>query len=118
MAQMQGKNMVAHQNRGPSAPLLSTEDITRISSLIKTLAHAHRLAILEALRGEECSVTELCHRTGLAQAQLSQQLATLRRSGLVSTERDGRFVYYRLNNPAFGQFFDTLAELEVVTELN
>ncbi|WP_176086159.1 metalloregulator ArsR/SmtB family transcription factor [Martelella sp. HB161492] len=110
--------MVAHHIEGPSALILSTEDITRISVLIKTLAHAHRLAILEALRNEECSVTELCHRTGLAQAQLSQQLATLRRSGLVSTERDGRFVYYRLNNPAFGQFFDTLAELDVVPELN
>ncbi len=63
---------------------------------LKTLAHEQRLLILCHLARGECSVGELEGRLGMRQAHLSQQLARLRRDGLVRTRRASRTIFYRL----------------------
>lgn len=67
--------------------------------LFKALMHPARLAILDLLReGPEC----VCHMEavlGYRQAYISQQLMVLRRVGLVSDQRDGWNIYYRVVNP-------------------
>lgn len=63
---------------------------------LKALAHPMRYAILEALDAQERNVTEIEQATGIGQPTLSQQLAVLRKSGLVETRRAARLVYYRI----------------------
>src|SRR5438046_9636078 len=66
----------------------------------KTLGHAHRLELLEQVAQGERSVEVLALRTGLSMANASQHLQHLRRVGLVSARRDGKFVYYGLPDDA------------------
>lgn len=68
------------------------------SRFLKTLANQHRLMILCHLIEGEYSVGQLEEQLGIQQAHLSQQLARLRREGLVRTRRDSRLIYYSLGS--------------------
>ncbi len=68
------------------------------TAFLKTLANKHRLLILCQLIEGEKSVGELEHRLGLRQSHLSQQLARLRKDGLVKTRRDSRTIFYDLES--------------------
>ena len=52
--------------------------------------------ILETLREEPRTVTEICEMTGLGQTNVSNHLACLLGCRLVARESRGRFAYYRL----------------------
>jgi ArsR family transcriptional regulator len=66
------------------------------AGLCKALAHPTRLAIIEHLKDGSCSVTELVHRLGLRQANLSQHLGVLRDAGIVVAKRSGANVLYSI----------------------
>ena len=68
----------------------------RATRLLKALANEKRLMILCQLAEHELSVGELQARLGMGQAQLSQQLARLRRDGLVKTRREAQTIRYSL----------------------
>ena len=68
------------------------------ATLLKALGDETRLEILRWLQREkELNVTEVCERVGKEQSNVSHHLTCLRNCGLVSTKRDGKKVYYRLN---------------------
>ena len=67
--------------------------------LMKTLSNPDRLLLLCQLAQGEMRVGELEKRVGIAQPTLSQQLGVLRDEGLVSTRRDGKAIYYRIDSP-------------------
>jgi ArsR family transcriptional regulator, virulence genes transcriptional regulator len=67
-----------------------------VSELMKSLSHKHRLLTLCQLVEGEKAVGELAAALDLSQPAMSQQLALLRRDGLVSTRREGQTVYYAL----------------------
>jgi DNA-binding transcriptional ArsR family regulator len=66
------------------------------ASLFRVLGHPTRIRILELLRDGERSVGVLQGELGLDSGGTSQQLAALRRIGLVEARRDGTNVYYRI----------------------
>ena len=66
----------------------------------RALGHAHRLEILEHLAQGERGVEALAQRVDLSIANASQHLQHLRRAGLVTSRRDGKFVLYRLTDDA------------------
>jgi len=66
----------------------------------KALAHPHRLALLEHAAQGASSVETLADRVGLSVANASQHLRQLREAGLVTAERDGKFVRYALADDA------------------
>ncbi len=68
----------------------------RACSLLKAMANEDRLLLLCQLAEKECNVGELQMNSGIVQPTLSQQLGVLRDEGLVSTRRDGKFIFYRL----------------------
>jgi rhodanese-related sulfurtransferase/DNA-binding transcriptional ArsR family regulator len=87
----------------------------QFAGVAKSLAHAHRLELLEQLAQGERSVEVLADRTGLSIANASQHLQQMRRAGLVTNRRDGKFVYYRL---ADDTVLDLLAALRSIAERN
>ncbi len=81
------------------------------SALCKTLANDKRQMILGALREGERTVGELVESTGIAQANLSQHLATMRAAGVVRTRREGSRIHYEIVNPKLIQAFDLITEV-------
>ena len=79
--------------------------------LLKVLANPDRLLLLCQLSQGERNVGELEALLGIQQPTLSQQLAVLRREGLVETRRDGKQIYYRISSPAALAVIETLYRL-------
>jgi len=73
---------------------------TEFAVIAKALAHPHRLALLEHAAQGATSVETLAERVGLSVANASQHLRQLREAGLVTAERDGKFVRYALADDA------------------
>ncbi|MDD3799439.1 MAG: metalloregulator ArsR/SmtB family transcription factor [Novosphingobium sp.] len=80
----------------------SPGEIEERAELFRVLGHATRLNILCSIAGGELSVGELADRTALGMSMLSQQLAVLRRAGLVTTRREGKQVYYAIDAEPLG----------------
>ena len=57
------------------------------------------------------SVTEICETLELAQSNVSQHLAILRDKGLVTSRREGQFVYYSLTSMKIIEAMDLLREV-------
>lgn len=70
-----------------------------------------RLEILDLLRDKELSVTELIEKTKLSQANISQHLSIMKAKGIVSADRDGKNIYYKLTNPKIIKAFDIIREV-------
>ncbi len=66
----------------------------RVSGLLKAMSHERRLMILCQLVDGEKSVGEIARSLEMRDAAASQQLALLRKDGLVETRRDGQTVFY------------------------
>jgi len=81
----------------------------------KSLAHPHRLELLEQLAQGERSVEVLADRTRLSIANASQHLQQMRRAGLLTNRREGKFVYYQLVDDTI---LDLLAALRRIAERN
>ncbi|WP_034288568.1 ArsR/SmtB family transcription factor [Amycolatopsis benzoatilytica] len=69
------------------------------AEFFKTLGHPARIRVLELLAEREHAVAEMLPEVGIEPANLSQQLAVLRRAGLVTTRKDGSSVIYALTSP-------------------
>lgn len=70
--------------------------VDKAEALLKSLANAQRLRILCALTEREHSVTELIYITGISQSSVSQHLARMTASGLVTPRREGQHMRYSL----------------------
>jgi DNA-binding transcriptional ArsR family regulator len=81
------------------------------SGLLRNLAHAHRLLIVCALANGERSVTEIEHDIGVGQPRLSQQLAELRKAGIIANRRDAQSVYYHVVDDRAGRIAGVLYEM-------
>jgi ArsR family transcriptional regulator len=73
------------------------------ADFFKTLGHPMRVRVLELLSQREHSVGELMRELQVEASNLSQQLAILRRSGLVTTRKEGSSVYYSLVSPQIAE---------------
>jgi len=83
-------------------------DYAEVSDRIKLLAHPERLRILDALRRDaEC----VCHLEALLdkpQPYVSQQLRILRHAGVITDEKQGQNVFYRLNDAQLAAWLDVI----------
>ena len=66
------------------------------AEFFKTLGHPARIRILELLAEGERSVAELMPQLGLESSHLSQQLAVLRKAGMVVARKQGNSVIYSM----------------------
>ncbi len=70
--------------------------VTLKAKMFRGLADPSRLAIVEALRGGEHTVSHIVEVTGLSQPNASTHLSCLQDCGLVTRRQQGRYVYYAL----------------------
>jgi len=93
---------MANGERRPSQPgqaALNPPLYQLKAEFFKTLGHPVRIRVLELLSIREHPVSELLAAIPIEPASLSQQLAVLRRAGLVSPRRDGTAVHYSVTSP-------------------
>jgi DNA-binding transcriptional ArsR family regulator len=84
------------------------DNANRAASLLKSLANPDRLLLLCQLVAGERTVSELEKLTGIRQPTLSQQLGVLRNEALVSTRREGKWIYYRVASQEALSILETL----------
>lgn len=91
--------------------LLTTEStgLELKAKLFRGFSDTSRLKILETLRQGPKLVGEIVSATGLSQSNVSNHLGCLRSCGLVSAEKKGRYVTYRLSDDRVGDLL-SLAE--------
>jgi DNA-binding transcriptional ArsR family regulator len=98
--------------RGVTMLLAANAQKTELTAkLFRGFADTSRLAILQSLRDGAITVGEIVAETGLTQSNVSNHLACLRDCGLVTTEQDGRFVYYTLSDKRVERFLNLADEL-------
>ncbi|KAA8965813.1 metalloregulator ArsR/SmtB family transcription factor [Mycobacterium sp.] len=97
MAADVGAEIGAHRHRGATAsPPPPREVLDAAGELLRALAAPVRIAIVLQLRESQRCVHELVDVLGVPQPLISQHLKILKAAGVVSGERVGREVLYRL----------------------
>jgi|APIni6443716594_1056825.scaffolds.fasta_scaffold1072736_2 DNA-binding transcriptional ArsR family regulator len=77
----------------------------------KAMGNAMRLQVLHTLREGPKTVTEIVQVTGFSQANVSRQLAVLRGIGVVSPQRHGTEMLYRLIDPKVSEVCDLVRKV-------
>ena len=98
-----------------SSPSPKLALFAQFALVARTLGHPQRLELIEQLGQGPRSVDLLAEKLGIPIANVSQHLQTMRRAGLVAAERQGKFVVYRLADPAV---LDVVAGLQRIAENN
>lgn len=88
----------------------------RASLFLKALSGKSRLLLLCHLWEGEKSVGELARLTGARDTAVSQQLALLRRRGMVSARRSGQTIYYSLASAETRHMLEALHTLFCASE--
>jgi len=87
--------------------------LARAAETIKLLGHPERLKIVEVLEAGESTVSDIQAALDLPQAIVSQHLAKLRGLGIVSAQRDGIHVYYRVMEPKVRHILECIRKCDV-----
>lgn len=84
--------------------------LKKAALVLRAMNHKLRQQMIKLLdESERMTVTEIYVKLRLEQSVASQHLAILRRSGIVITQRDGKFIYYAIN-------YDRIAEVNKFVE--
>ena len=74
------------------------DEYQKLSNMFKLFSDETRLKIICSLLKEELCVCDLCELLGLNQSQVSHQLQLLRNSKLVKFRREGKQIFYSLDD--------------------
>ncbi|KAA1262211.1 putative HTH-type transcriptional regulator [Rubripirellula obstinata] len=83
----------------PTKPTGSVDDFVDAAECLKTLAHPARLRIVQLLLHGRYTVGELAADCGIPDNVGSEHLRLLQRCGFLTSEREGRRVYYQVAEP-------------------
>ena len=87
-------------------------NIKKASLILRSLNHKLRQQILKIIYEEKkITVTEIYVKLKLEQSVASQHLAILRKAGIVSTQRDGKFIFYIINHKRIDEISTFVNEL-------
>ena len=91
---------VVHPDRIENArrDAFSDQELARMAKVFKLLGDPSRLKIVLALRRQEMCVCDLAVLSGISESAVSHQLRLLRGLRLVRSRREGRMVFYALDD--------------------
>jgi DNA-binding transcriptional ArsR family regulator len=85
--------------------LVDEATAARLADTFKALSDSTRVRIVSLLAGAELCVCDLSSALGMSQSAVSHQLRTLRDMRLVRWRRDGRQVFYTLDDEHVADLF-------------
>jgi len=95
-----GPFVMVDTKRRPVRPkLTSLESLGQAAECLKTLAHPHRLRIVQMLLGGRYAVGELAEACEIPSHMASEHLRLMQRCGFLDVEKEGRCVYYTIAEP-------------------
>ncbi len=89
---------------------MKIRDYEEDARILKSLAHPTRLKIVDLIRRESPCVRVMEEILGLTQSNISQHLSLLRNIGIVTAERRGNTVCYRIKNNKVLKLLDALKD--------
>ncbi|MDR1748526.1 MAG: metalloregulator ArsR/SmtB family transcription factor [Spirochaetaceae bacterium] len=78
-----------------------------LADLFKTIGDSTRIRIISALLKEQLCVCDIAAVLGMSVSAVSHQLRILKQAKLVRSRREGKTVYYSLDDEHVGILFDT-----------
>ncbi len=90
--------------------ILQDEIINSLAELFKCMGDPTRLKILHALQQQELCVCDLSVVVNSSESAVSHQLRLLRTQKLVKFRRDGKVIYYSLDDHHIGMLFNQALE--------
>lgn len=88
----------------PTSPL-DESSAAQVAELFRALGDTSRVQIIAALTQGETNVSTLAELVQISESAVSHHLRHLRQMRLVSTRKDGRYVYYALDDAHVGDLF-------------
>ncbi len=100
---------------------ISSDKLQTSSDILRALAHPLRLQILEFIdKNKEINVNKIYNTLKLEQSITSQHLRILRSTGVVITQREGKFIHYAIDYAkvgnamqAVGSFLDFMLDIDM-----
>lgn len=78
---------------------LSIESLQQAAECLRTIAHPHRLRMLQMMMEGEFTVGELADACEINSPMASEHLRLMQRCGFLDARKEGRCVYYRVIEP-------------------
>jgi DNA-binding transcriptional ArsR family regulator len=82
------------------------EDLYDLAEFFKVFGDSTRIKIISALFENEMCVCDIAYLLNMTQSAISHQLRVLRQARLVKNRKDGKIVFYSLNDEHVKQIFD------------
>ena len=101
----EGNEFDLERVRGVEEHLISGLTATRLAQTFKALSDPTRLRMISALAHCEMCVHDLAAALGMSQSAISHQLRILREMRLVRFRKEGRHVYYMLDDEHIADLF-------------
>ena len=79
--------------------LTGLEALGQAAECLRTLAHPHRLRMVQMLLQGQYTVGQLAEACELPSAMASEHLRLMQRCGFLTSEKDGRQVFYQVAEP-------------------
>ena len=79
--------------------LTRLEALEQAADCLKTVAHPHRLRMIQMLLRGQYTVGELAEACDIPSNMASEHLRLMQRCGLLTAEKDGRKAYYQIAEP-------------------
>lgn len=79
--------------------VLDLDALEQAASCLRTLAHPHRLRMVQMMLEGRYTVGELAEASEIPSHFASEHLRLMKHCGLLTSEREGRRVYYRVAEP-------------------
>ena len=106
------KNEIVILKKGGKEIQLDYADLRKAVLVLRAVNHKLLQWIIDLLEeNESMTVTDIYIKLRLEQSVASQHLAILRRAGVVTTERQGKFIYYRIDRERLAQISRLVEEL-------
>jgi DNA-binding transcriptional ArsR family regulator len=88
---------------------LQIDKLEMASSKLRAMAHPMRIAILELLQnGNKMSVTDIYKKLKIEQAAASHHLNILKNKGILTSQRDGKKIFYALKSQVLTEIIDCI----------
>jgi len=103
--------MMANKTKSPKLPTLTGLDaLEQAAECLKTLAHPHRLRMVQMLLRGRYTVGELAEACNIPSHMASEHLRLMLRCGFMSSEKDGRKAYYQIAEPHLANIMACIEE--------
>ena len=90
--------MLSMTNKPPSSSVLSEHLAAHVAELFRAFSDTSRVRILSALMDGEMNISGLAEVVGISESAVSHHMRGLRQMRMVQSRREGKEVYYRIDD--------------------